>query len=50
MKEKGIATAVMAAVIVVILVVAVVGAYFLMGPGVKEGLQLVRIGNPWLLC
>lgn len=37
MKEKGIATAVMAAAIVVILVVAGVGAYFLTKPGVEEG-------------
>jgi len=37
-------------IVVVIVAVAVVGAYFLMGPGVKEGLQHVRIGNPWLLC
>lgn len=49
-KEKGIATAVIAAVIVVIVAVAEIGAYFLMGPEVKEGLQRVRIGNPWLLC
>jgi len=49
-KEKGIATAVIAAVIVIIVIVAGVGAYFLIGPGVNEGLQRVRIGNPWLLC
>lgn len=36
-KEKGIATAVVAAVIVVILVVAGVGAYFLMKSGAEEG-------------
>ena len=36
MKEEGVATAVMAAVIVVILVVAGIGAYFLMRPGAEE--------------
>jgi len=36
-KEKGIATAVIVAVIVAILVVAGVGAYFLMKPGEEEG-------------
>ncbi len=37
MKEKGIATAVIAAVIIIILVVAGIGAYFLMKPGAEEG-------------
>ena len=46
MKEKGIATAVIAAVIVVALVVAGIGAYFLMKPGAEEG-EGEEVGTEW---